>query len=51
LVQIGKATTAQYVRDFFIPTLAGNVLGGTTLVALLNYGQVAAEIPSELSPK
>jgi hypothetical protein len=24
--------------------LLGNILGGTTLVALLNYGQVAAEL-------
>ena len=27
---------------FFVPTLLGNVLGGVTLVALLNHGQVAA---------
>ena len=44
LVQIGKASLADYVLAFFIPTLLGNVLGGTTLVALLNYGQVAAEL-------
>jgi formate-nitrite transporter family protein len=44
LVQIGKATVSQYLQQFFIPTLFGNVIGGTTLVALLNYGQVAAEI-------
>ena len=44
LVQIGKASFYEYVFVFFIPTLLGNVLGGTTLVALLNYGQVAAEL-------
>ena len=44
LVQIGKASMSQYLLEFFVPTLVGNVLGGTTLVALLNYGQVAAEL-------
>jgi formate/nitrite transporter FocA (FNT family) len=44
LVQIGKASFADYALVFFIPTLLGNALGGTTLVALLNYGQVAAEL-------
>ncbi|MEN3290543.1 MAG: formate-nitrite transporter family protein [Bradyrhizobium sp.] len=46
LVQSGKATLSDYVFVFFIPTLLGNVIGGTTLVALLNYGQVAAELGS-----
>lgn len=44
LVQTGRASLQQYAFDFFLPTLLGNILGGTTLVALLNYGQVAAEI-------
>ncbi len=44
LVQSGRASLSQYAFDFFLPTLLGNILGGTTLVALLNYGQVAAEI-------
>ncbi|WP_439368833.1 formate/nitrite transporter family protein [Bradyrhizobium sp. DASA03120] len=44
LVQSDRASLAQYALDFFMPTLLGNILGGTTLVALLNYGQVAAEI-------
>jgi formate/nitrite transporter FocA (FNT family) len=44
LVQSGQASLSQYGFDFFLPTLLGNILGGTTLVALLNYGQVAAEI-------
>ena len=44
MVQIGKVSLADYIFVFFIPTLLGNVLGGTTLVALLNYGQVAPEI-------
>jgi len=44
MVQIGKASFSEYALVFFIPTLLGNVVGGTTLVALLNYGQVAAEL-------
>ena len=44
MVQTGKASLSDYLFVFFIPTLLGNVVGGTTLVALLNYGQVAAEL-------
>ncbi|MGJ4945650.1 formate/nitrite transporter family protein [Bradyrhizobium sp. HKCCYLS1011] len=44
LVQSGKASFGDYVGVFFVPTLLGNIVGGTTLVALLNYGQVAAEL-------
>jgi formate/nitrite transporter FocA (FNT family) len=44
IVQLGRASLSDYVFVFFIPTLLGNVVGGTTLVALLNYGQVAAEL-------
>jgi formate/nitrite transporter FocA (FNT family) len=42
LVLQGGATWGDYAR-FMGPTLAGNVLGGVTLVALLNHGQVAAD--------
>lgn len=44
LVQLGKISLFDYLFAFFIPTLLGNVIGGTTLVAILNYGQVAAEL-------
>ncbi|MBV8922677.1 formate/nitrite transporter family protein [Bradyrhizobium sp.] len=44
LVQSGNASLHQYASSFFLPTLLGNIAGGTTLVALLNYGQVAAEL-------
>lgn len=44
LVQSGRASLAQYASDFFLPAVLGNIVGGTTLVALLNYGQVAAEL-------
>lgn len=44
LVQDGKASLSDYAFIFFMPTILGNVVGGTTLVALLNYGQVAPEV-------
>ena len=44
LVQIGEASICDFVADFFVPTLLGNVVGGVTLVAVLNYGQVVPEI-------
>lgn len=44
LVTSGRASISQYFLVFFLPTLLGNIVGGTTLVALLNYGQVAAEV-------
>jgi len=42
-----QASLSDYVGVFFVPTLLGNVLGGTTLVAILNYGQVAPELEKE----
>jgi formate/nitrite transporter FocA (FNT family) len=44
LVSAGAATLGDYVWKFFVPTLIGNVIGGVTLVAALNYGQVKPEI-------
>ncbi|MDB5569298.1 MAG: Formate/nitrite transporter FocA, family [Hyphomicrobiales bacterium] len=44
LVETGQASWADYALRFFAPTLLGNVLGGVTLVAALNYGQVAPEL-------
>ncbi|WP_375465814.1 formate/nitrite transporter family protein [uncultured Methylobacterium sp.] len=44
LVVTGAATMADYAQRFFLPTLLGNVFGGVTLVAVLNYGQVAPEV-------
>ena len=44
LVVTGVATTGDYAIRFFAPTLLGNVFGGMTLVAVLNYGQVAPEV-------
>ncbi len=40
----GQASAADYLWRFFTPTLLGNIVGGVTLVAALNYGQVASEV-------
>ena len=42
LVTTDAASWSAYFLQFLLPTLAGNTLGGVTLVAALNYGQVAA---------
>lgn len=39
-----EATTLDVFFGFLLPTLAGNVVGGTILFALLNYAQVRDEI-------
>jgi formate/nitrite transporter FocA (FNT family) len=44
LVDVGQATWSDYAERFFLPTLLGNIAGGVTLVAALNYGQVMPEI-------
>jgi len=40
------ATTSDVFLTFLLPTLAGNVLGGTVLFGLLSYAQVRDEISS-----
>ncbi len=44
LVETGQASWGDYATRFFVPTLVGNILGGVTLVAALNFGQVAPEL-------
>jgi formate/nitrite transporter FocA (FNT family) len=44
LVQSGLTSWGNYFGRFFGPTLLGNLVGGVALVAVLNYGQVAAGI-------
>lgn len=41
LVTTGAASWSAYLGDFLVPVLLGNILGGVTLVAALNFGQVA----------
>lgn len=47
LVFTGEASMVDYVWRFFLPTLIGNVFGGTALVAVLNFGQVAPEVEAQ----
>ena len=42
----GHASVGDYVGRFLIPTLLGNTLGGTALVALLNHAPIAGELKS-----
>ncbi len=39
-------SASQYLLQFTLPALVGNVIGGTALVAALNYAQVAAGQPA-----
>jgi formate/nitrite transporter FocA (FNT family) len=39
----GAATWGEFIGYFFIPTLVGNTIGGVTLVAAVNYAQVASD--------
>jgi formate-nitrite transporter family protein len=34
----------QMLWQFFVPALAGNIVGGTALFALISYAQVMEEI-------
>jgi formate/nitrite transporter FocA (FNT family) len=39
----GQKGWGNMLQDFVVPSVLGNAIGGVLLVALLNYGQVAAE--------
>jgi formate/nitrite transporter FocA (FNT family) len=43
-VASGHASVADYFLKFLLPTLIGNTIGGTALVALLNHAPVAEEL-------
>lgn len=43
LVNSGSLSWAAFAGSFFLPTLLGNCIGGVSLVALLNYAQVASQ--------
>ncbi len=43
VVLSGEATWAAFTGKFFLPALLGNTLGGVTLVAVVNYAQVASD--------
>jgi formate/nitrite transporter FocA (FNT family) len=43
LVVAGQLPFAAYCTNFLLPVFIGNVIGGVSLVAILNYAQVALE--------
>jgi formate/nitrite transporter FocA (FNT family) len=43
-VLTGHSALADYLLRFLLPTLVGNTIGGTALVALLNHAPVAEEL-------
>lgn len=45
LVGLGELSLARAAAEFFLPVLAGNVLGGTATFTLLAWGQVRNEVP------
>ncbi len=47
VVATGGLSFGEYLANFLLPVFIGNCIGGGALVALLNYGQVVAEGPSE----
>jgi len=44
LALFGQWTWWQAIVDFMIPTLIGNIIGGTALFAAISYAQVMKEI-------
>jgi formate/nitrite transporter FocA (FNT family) len=43
----GMLSPSDALFDFFLPVLAGNILGGTAIFALLAFGQVRNELDSD----
>jgi formate/nitrite transporter FocA (FNT family) len=43
VVAAGGMSWAQYLGGYLLPVFIGNVVGGVSLVAVLNYGQVVAD--------
>ena len=49
-VASGAASVRDYLFGFLVPTLIGNIIGGTALVALLNHAQIAGELDHSGEP-
>ncbi|SAL48438.1 Inner membrane protein YfdC [Caballeronia cordobensis] len=45
-VMIGAASLSDYFLVFLVPTFIGNVIGGVSLVAIVNHAAIAPEITS-----
>jgi len=46
LVMTGARGWTAWAGSYFIPTLVGNILGGVSLVSLLNHAQVVSGRPN-----
>jgi formate/nitrite transporter FocA (FNT family) len=44
LVNLGVVSWSTYFISFMLPTLIGNIIGGVSLIAALNFAQVASEV-------
>ena len=40
----GHASVSDYLLRFLVPTLIGNTIGGTALVAMLNHAPLSGEL-------
>lgn len=49
-VVIGMHSLGEFLWEFFLPVLLGNVLGGVALVAAINYAQVSATAGKQDKP-
>lgn len=49
LVYAGDVSLTAMLGGFFLPTLLGNIVGGTGLFALLTYGQIEQELHQKTS--
>lgn len=45
LVWLGDITAGTAIGGFFVPVLAGNIIGGTVIFTLMAWGQVRDELP------
>jgi formate/nitrite transporter FocA (FNT family) len=46
-VMAGAASVEDYLLNFFTPTLLGNMIGGISLVAIINHGSIVAEMTND----
>jgi formate/nitrite transporter FocA (FNT family) len=44
LVLVGEVSLPHAILGFFLPTLAGNVIGGSAIFSVITYAQVREEI-------
>ncbi|MFJ1302721.1 formate/nitrite transporter family protein [Pseudomonadota bacterium AL_CKDN230030165-1A_HGKHYDSX7] len=50
LVLLGEATISESLSRFVLPTLLGNIVGGTFIFALISHAQVRADVGLDVPP-